>query len=463
MTEAGERARAWDGWATAFFALHLAQAAAVARAHPFLAWDTDLVAHLVYFRNWLAGSAGLHGAAFFPVPKPLLVFVLGPLGTPARAAVCSAVASAALGAVAYLLGRDVFGRAAGVLLAAFLLLDAEKVLLAARCKGDLFLALFLVLALWLAVRGRLLGAAVCLFLSVLVKPVTAPCALWFLAADAPPRRRWLAALLPLAALPLVLASNHALVGTSLGPARFFSAFTALQDTPIGAAEVVHFVVWTQLVRHAFATTAPFGCVGLALWVARDRRRLASPMLVLPLLFLAGWILFAAVSPYAPFFRFYWPLQLWFLGFIVFGMLGTAAWLARGERRVAGAIAGALLVLLVADHVRAAAGYRDRLVAPFEHAMAFLGGASGTLRQERRPGETVVAPLAFVPYLMLALDVRDAGVVVPSGAPDAERPDWLVWLPAPGDDTLAGLTADGGWEVRASDGRDALLARPRAGA
>ena len=186
------------------------------------------------------------------------------------------------------------------------------------------------------------------------------------------------------------------------------------------------------------------------------------MLALPILFLVGWILLGVVSPYAPFFRFYWPLQMWFLGFILFGVLHTAAWLAGGERRVAAAIAGVLLVLLAGDHVTAAGGYREHLVLPFEHAMEFLGGTTDTLRRERRPGETVVAPLAFVPYLMLELGVRDAGTVYPSGTPTTRPPDWIVYLPEPGaDDALARLTAEGGYQIRASDGRDALLTLPAA--
>src|SRR5207247_907053 len=135
--------------------------------------------------------------------------------------------------------------------------------------------------------------------------------------------------------------------------------------------------WTQLVRHAFVMTAPLGFVGLALWLGRDRRRLTSPMVALPMLFLAGYVLLGLVSPYAPFFRFYWPLQVWFLGFLIFGMLRTAGWLARGERRLTAAIAGVLLVLLVGDHLTAAAGYGERLVLPFEHAMEFLGGTTET--------------------------------------------------------------------------------------
>src|SRR5207249_1730301 len=109
-------------------------------------------------------------------------------------------------------------------------------------------------------------------------------------------------------------------------------------------------------------------VGLALWLARDTRRLRSPVVLLPLLFLAGYVLLGVVSPYAPFFRFFWPVQVWFLGFILFGMLRAARRVARGEHRLTLAITGVLLLFLVEDHVTAAVGYEARLALPFEQAM-----------------------------------------------------------------------------------------------
>ena len=300
MAGSGDRRR-WDGWAAALFALHVAQAVVVARLYPWLTYDTDLLAYFVYFRNWLDGTTGLHGIAFFPVPKPLLVFVLGPLGHPAWAFACSAAVSGAFGVVVYLLGRRTFGRTVGVVTSILLLLDAEKAVLAVRSKADLYLALLLFVALYLGVRRRLVGSALCVFLSALVKPVTLPCSVFFLLADAPRRTRWLCALVPLAAVPLILLANHVLVGGALAPASFFAGFTALRETAaIGPGEVLHFVVWTQLVRHAFATTAVLGLVGLVVWLRRDRRRLTSPVLLLPLLFLGGWVLLGVASPYTPF-------------------------------------------------------------------------------------------------------------------------------------------------------------------
>src|SRR5437870_2768212 len=161
----------------------------------------------------------------------------------------------------YLLGRAVFGRTVGLLLSLFLLLDAEKAALVVRSKADLYLAFLLFLALYLAFRRRLVPSAVCVFLSVLVKPVTLPCALFYLVADTEWRTRWRCALIPLAAIPLVLLSNRALVGGALAPAHFFADFAVLRDAAaIGPGEVLHFVVWTQLLKHAFVSTAAWGLV-----------------------------------------------------------------------------------------------------------------------------------------------------------------------------------------------------------
>jgi hypothetical protein len=458
--------REWDAWAIALFLLHVGQALLVARLYPWLTYDTDLLGYFVYFRNWIEGTTGLHGIAFFPVPKPLLVFLLGPLGRPSWAFACSAIASGALGVVVYRVGRDAFGRTVGVLTSLLLLLDAEKAVLAVRSKADLHLALLLFIALHLAMRRRLVASAVCLFLSALVKPVTLPCALFYLVADGARRTRWLCALVPLAAVPLVLLSNRVLVGAALAPAHFFAGFTALRDAAaIGPGEVLHFVVWTQLVKHAFVATAAWGFVGLGLWLARDRRRLTSPLLLFPLLFLGGYLLLGVVSPYTPFFRFYWPVQAWFLGFILFAMTRTTRWLAGGRRHVALALTAVLVLFVANDEMTAAAGYRTRLAQPFEQAMEFVSTTTDVLRAERRAGETIEAPITFVPYLMLELGIRQDGVILAAGAPSGEtaqrRPDWLFYLPEPDGpgDGLARLVAEAGYEVRLSDGKAALLALP----
>ena len=121
-----------------------------------------------------------------------------------------------------------------------------------------------------------------------------------------------------------------------------------------------------------------------------------------------------------------------------------------------------MVLVARDEIAAAAGYRARLAEPFERAMEFVSGTTDVLRAERRDAETIEAPLAFLPYLMLELDVRRDGVILPAGTPSPHRPpDWLFYLPDPdaGGDGLAQLVGDAGYEVRLARGTAALLALP----
>src|SRR5205085_2525101 len=111
------------------------------------------------------------------------------------------------------------------------------------------------------------------------------------------------------------------------------------------------------------------------------------------------------SPYTPFFRFFLPVQAWVPGLIVFWAAQAAEWVSRRRRPVALAITALLVVLVARDEIAAAAGYRARLAEPFERAMEFVSGTTDVLRAERRDAETIEAPLAFLPYLMLELDVR----------------------------------------------------------
>src|SRR6185436_10937516 len=183
-----------------------------------------------------------------------------------------------------------------------------------------------------------------LMLSALVKPVTLPCALHLLAVDDHPRRRtWGAALLPLLAIPLTLGANVALLGSPFASERFFAGFDAMSRGELmPAGELVRFVVWIQLAKQAFVATAPIGFVGLGVWLAQDRRRLAHPLLLVPLLFLGGYVALSIRMPFVPFFRFFWPLQVWFLGFIVFGAVEIARRLAVDRRYLLAGVTAALL-------------------------------------------------------------------------------------------------------------------------
>src|SRR5574337_111194 len=144
-----ERHWPWDGWIAGLFALHLAHALLMAQWFPNHLFDTDLLAYLVYFRNWLSGSTALFGVSYFPHPKPLLVFTLGLLGNVRLAFYCSAIASALLGSLLYMIGRDCFGRTTGVLFSLLLVADSSMWVLAVRSSADMYLTLFLFVAIYL--------------------------------------------------------------------------------------------------------------------------------------------------------------------------------------------------------------------------------------------------------------------------------------------------------------------------
>jgi hypothetical protein len=463
-----------DWWPFGLFALHAVQALVLGHLYPKLVYDPDLVAYLVYFRNWVAHSSGLHGIPYFTVPKPLLVFGFGPTGSVSVAFLCSAAASGAVGTLAYRLGDAVFGRATGILLSLLLLLDVEKMTLTLRSSADLYVGVLLLVAIDLSLRRRLRASALCILLSALVKPVTLPCALHFLAREEVDRRtRWTATLLPFVAVPLILVSNLLLLGTATAPGDFFARFGALgEGTPVGPEDVVHFVFWTQLARHTFVWSAPFGAIGLFLWLKRDKTRLTSPFLLVPLLFVGGYVGLGFVSPYVPFFRFFWLVEAWFAGFVVFGMRESAAFLARGRHALATAATAVILLLVATDYGTHLRYYRDHFAVPFDSAMAFVATTPDVLRRERVAGETILAPLAFMPYLVWQLGIDDPrGVVVTAEQAAFEgrvgRPDWIVYVPnifasRAAHDVMLAVAHEGGYDVRLTDGTAALLALPTAG-
>ncbi len=449
------------------FGAHLIQVLWVAYWHPLQLFDPDLLAYFTYFRNWLAGDTALYGVPYFTHPKPLLVFTLGPLGNVWWAFSCSAIASAFLGSLAYIIARDAFGRLAGILLSGFLLIDQSKALLTLRSSADLYITLLLFLMIYLCNRGRLGLASLTLFLSALIKPVTLPCALCFVAGEDRRQSAWLWALLPFLALPLTLWSNRVLLGSAFASGHFLQDFAAMRDAePVAFGEVVHFVVWKQLVQNRFMSTAPLGFIGLLLWLAGDRRRLTSPLFLAPLLFVGGYAALSLASPYMPFFRFFLPVEIWFLGFLIFGLLETARHLAGGRGWVKGAVAVLLMFFLTNDFVLRAERYRDTFAVPFEKSMTFVQTSVEVMMQKPVARERILAPLGVLPYLMWELKSRGNSDVIVTAEQvalegTAARAEWVLHVPPSyasdkARDYVARLIAAGGYEVRLTDGVAALL-------
>jgi hypothetical protein len=458
-----------DPWTVGIFAANLAHVLVFSWAYPLHRYDPDLLAYLTYFRNWASGDATLHAMAYFTAPKLLLVFTLGALGNPTAACACTALVSALLGTVVYLIARDAFGRPTALVASFFLLLDPSKAMLTLKSSADLYLAFLVLLAVVLAERDRLIAAAICVLLSALVKPVTLPCAAYFLIASGPRGRRWTAAMIPIAAVPLILLGHQMLLGGPFRGAQFFDEFTTMTDgVPIGPGEVVHYAVWSQLIKIRFATTASWGIVGMLLWIAADRRRLMRPLLVMPLLFLSGYLALSAVAPFPPYFRYFWLLEVWFLLFLVYGALEGARRLAPAQPQLRWAVSSVVLLLLADGLIGRQLDYRRDYALPLERSMQLAGTATTVLKARRAAAETVVAPLGLLPYLMWELG--DAGR---QGRVDtaeriarerlAARPQWIIDLPRmyATDATrqwMAAIVRDGPYEVAADDGQGALLHR-----
>ncbi len=459
----GEQERGF--WPLVLFGVHFAHAFLAAHLYPYHIHDTDLYAYFIYFRNWLEQILVLHPTQFFPVPKPLLCFTFGLLGNAQWAFYCSALASAFLGSLSYLIGRHFFNHATGLFLSIFLLLDPLKGILTVESSADLYLTVFLFSAIYLFSTNRFLPSSCCLLLSALVKPVTLPCALYYLNAG---KKGWAYITLPLLAIPLTLLANQLLLGNMTGSSRFFAEFTALRDlSPIASSQLLHFIFWIQIVKTRFILTASWGFLGFLLWTSNDKRHLRSPFLSMMFLFLLGYLTFSVFSPYTPLFRFYWPLEIWFLAFLIYGIVestqrifSSAKWARVGAR-------GLLLFFLLDDSLRYYFTYRNDFAIPFEKGMAFVASSVQVIGRERNAEETVLISLAFVPYVMWELEVRARPLVIAAEVAAKEKqafkPDWIVYVPEISanqrvKDFVGLLTGGGEYEPRLSNGTSVLFHR-----
>lgn len=423
-----------DRWPYLLAAAHVAHTLWFGSAYPEVVYDPDLVAYFVYFANWLGGVTALHDVPYFTVPKPLLVFLLGPLDSAQAAFAVSALAAGAFGALVYLIARPALGRGVAIVASAMLLVDVDRATLTARASADFFLALFLYAAVLATMRRRFVLSGVAIALAGCVKPVAIPCLVHLLAVEGPDRRRaWRAAAIPLVALPLTLACNHLLVGSAFGTQRLFAGFDAMTDgTHMATGDLLRFVLWVELAKTIFTATAPFGVLGLCVWIARDRSRLTHPFLIVPLALLGGYVALSVTTPFVAFFRFFWPVQVWFSCFIVYGIVEACRAVVPEPRRLRLAVTAALLFFLFDEQMARQLRYRLRFATPFERAMRFVGSTDALLAAERAPGETILTPLAFLPYLVWTIDeartrpalVRLAEMHDAQGPP----PDFVLYVP-----------------------------------
>jgi hypothetical protein len=430
------RRPARDYWPFALAAAHLAHTLWFGSAYPEVVYDPDLLAYFVYWKNLVAGVTSLHDASYFTVPKPLLVFLLGPLDSAQAAFLVSAVAAAAFGALVYLITARLFGRTVGVLCSLALLLDVDRATLTVRASADFYVALFLYASIYATLTRRYLLSGVAIAFAGLVKPVALPCLIHLLAIEGDDRRRArIAAAIPLVALPLTLLANQLLLGSPLGTQRFFAGFATMTDgVQMPTGDLLRFVLWVELAKTIFAATAPFGIAGLVVWVGRDKTRLTNPFFLVPIALLGGYVVLSITTPFVAFFRFFWPVQVWFACFVVYGIVEACRRLAPEPRALRLGLTAALLFFVFDEQMARQLKYRTHFAAPFQDAMGFVGTTDALLASARAPGETILTPLAFFPYFLWTIDdarlhpdlIRMAELQDRAG--DQVPPDWVLYVP-----------------------------------
>jgi len=194
------------------------------------------------------------------------------------------------------------------------------------------------------------------------------------------------------------------------------------------------------------------------------------LLLVPMLFLGGYVALSIRMPFVPFFRFFWPLQVWFLGFVVFGAVEIARRVALERRFVQAGVAAALLFFLADDLVTRQLYYRRQFAEPFQQTMEFVEDVRPTMLTERHAGESVLTPLVFLPYVMWTLaDTRAQPQLVSAAehAGSADAPDWILWVPRAFIDRdsrerIGRLVASGAYAPRVVRGESALLVRTHRG-
>src|SRR5262249_29572935 len=114
---------------------------------------------------------------YFPAPKLLLVFLLGPFADGFGVVFLAAFAAALLAGSVSVLVIEAAGPLAGIACGVLLALDPSWTSLSAIASGDLFLAAFVAAAVAAWSRGAARCAALAILLGTLTKPTGAMAAL----------------------------------------------------------------------------------------------------------------------------------------------------------------------------------------------------------------------------------------------------------------------------------------------
>jgi len=382
---------------------HLCWATYIGISHPGLGYEPDLVANWLYFQRWAAHDQSLARLWYFPAPKLLLVFLLGPLadtvGVPLIAACAAAILAGSLVFIVGLAG----GTGAGLAMAMLLAVDPSWSALVAISSGDMYLAAAVAAAIvaWTIDRERL--AAFAILLATLVKPLGAAAALPFLLdRSRPVRARAEPAMGAALGLVTTWVGYVGVLGSSAEPNRFLAAFTTILGgaDPAGVwlYSYVSHSIGVDLLAHGW----PLALVGLAALALPSGER-AMRLLAGAAIAVAGsFAMIAAITHTALAPRFFWLVELTTVGLAVSGAFTIARYL-RAVRPALAYFAAAAALLLVGSDLNAC---RQRAVAryaePFERGFRAAVPLLDELRVHLAPEDRVRVPLWMQPVAIWRL-------------------------------------------------------------
>jgi len=376
----------------------------LARLYPAAYLDADLLSYLAYYRGLRAGNPVAFG---YTVPKLLPILLFGPLASP-RAAFCvSVVIAAAGGALLYAIARRSFGTAVALIATLLYVVDPMRGVLTLRSSVDLTVGVALLGAVYALQRRSALGAAIMILVAALGKPPALACIVMLpFVPGATPRRRLLATVLPLLALPATASLDAALAGRSV-----LSVLTAptlpnqhelfvrvSQAHVLGFGETVSLIVRDWFGGTLFAHTWPLVVLGVLLYLIRPPAGAAEarrPLLLVPLLLGGAYLGLALVQPLIVFTRFFWPLAVMLSVFAGYGVVWIAQRLpAATPLRVA--FAAVLVAALLADRMDDQRWRERIMLRPFEVHAALADEAVETIAHGAACGGSAVVPLAYLP-------------------------------------------------------------------
>lgn len=419
---------------------HLAWGTWIGITHPGLGLEPDLVANWLYFQRLLAGDHSLASLWYFPAPKVLLVFLLGPFADGFGVVFIAALASAVLaGSISFLVAKAV-GSVAGLACGVLLVLDPSWTALTAIASGDLFLAAMVTAAIAAWSGGAEVPAVVAILLATLAKPTGAAAALpLMLDRSRSPRSRVAVASAAGLGLALTWVGYAWLLGSAAVPNRFLTAFTTI----LGGAPPLGGWLERYAVEHLLGGilkhTWPLLLVALVLLPRNAQLRSLRQLVAAASTVAIGYVVLAAATHTALAPRFLWLVELSAIGLAVTGSALLASYLPTGSV-VRGTMVAALSLIVAADLEATSRLAGNRYAELFDLGARAAVPLIDGLRDQLGPEDSVNVPLWLQPATIWRLGLGGAPGRVEvaeieaarqpaSAAASRARADWVLLQPA----------------------------------